>query len=334
VLAGGVSVACLGYLGLAARPPFELQLAWAAAVGIGTAATSLLGKAMLAEAAPERRPQAFALRAVAVNGGASIGPVVGAVLFGWFEVALVVTAGVYAGFLFAVVRKVPGRDPDMDPGPPPGQQLRALFGNRALVGLTVVSIGFWYLYTQLTFTFPLYANDRFGLAGRAGVFFAVEALVTVVLQYPVVAWLTGRLDGWRIVALGCAGLAAAFLLLGASPQVWGLLLFVVTFAVGALLVIPTLDVLASDLSPQRTLAGSLGVVSLGWAVGGLLGNVLGGVGYELAHESGSYLPFWMVNASIGLAVAAVFMVLRRRWPHRSPVAARTAEGETDDHQAR
>ena len=33
--------------------------------------------------------------------------------------------------------------------------------DRALFGLTVVSAGFWFLYTQFTFTFPLYAADRF-----------------------------------------------------------------------------------------------------------------------------------------------------------------------------
>jgi DHA1 family multidrug resistance protein-like MFS transporter len=329
VLSLGVFAVCLGFVGFATVPPFPLQLGCALALGVGTAATSLLGKAMLAEAAGGQRVAAFALRAAAVNVGAAAGPVVGALVFGWFRAALLATAGVYAAFWYTVVRTAPSQGGGTGENPKLLGQLRTLFGNRLLVSLTLTSTGFWYLYTQLTFTFPLYADDRFALAGRVGVLFTVEALIAVVLQYPAITWLGRHGDGWRMLALGCALLAVAFLILATVPAAWALLLFIVVFALGSLLIVPTLDLLAADLSGTTTLAGALGVVSIGWAGGGLLGSVLGGVGYQTAKDTGHFGLFWLSAAAVAAVTGVAFLLLNRCF-----LATRRAEPATgaDPHR--
>jgi len=319
ILSLGIVVACLGFVGFALRPAFDAEMLCAFAVGLGTAATSVLGKALLVQMAGERRMSALAIRAAAVNGGAAVGPVFGALLFNMFPTALLATAAVYVAFWLILVRRMPGRSarPQLEQ-PAKQSTMECLFANGALVGLALVSIGYWFMYTQLTFTFPLYAHDRFALSGHVSFLFTLEAVIAVFVQYPAIKWLSCHVGPWVILMIGCGILAAAFLALATIPYAWALIVFIVLFALGALLMGPTLDVLATSLSPDSKTAGSLGVASLGWAVGGLLGNLAGGAGYEAASLAGRFNTFWFFVAVVGAATSAAFGLLRRRYV-RSPI---------------
>jgi MFS transporter, DHA1 family, multidrug resistance protein len=323
MLSAGIFVACLGCLGFSVHPSFYLQICSALTLGVGAAAVSVLGKAMLADAAGEKKASAFALRAAAVNGGGAVGPVLGALVFGWFQEMLLITGAVYAIFWLLLVRPMPR--PETKTGHPGsiGGQVRALLGIRRLLILSGVSIGFWYLYTQLTLTFALYANDRFRLGGKVGLFFAAEAVIAVLLQYPVISWLQHRVENWRILGVGCLILTAAFLFLGSVPTVWALLLFIVAFAFGSLLIVPTLDVIAVELSPPTMVAGALGTASLGWAIGGLLGDIGGGALYGIARQSGHFELFWDFNSVVAIVTAVAFFALAGRRVHRLPAPGLT-----------
>lgn len=327
VLTAGIAVACVGFVLMALGPSYWAQLVAAFALGLGTAATSVLGKALLIQAAGPHRMSALAVRAASVNAGAALGPVIGAALFGVFGLALGVTAVVYAVFWFVLVRPLPvggaGGGPSAESAASAGRVphagadgvLRGLFGNGALVGLALASVGYWLLYTQLTFTFPLYANDRFGLSNRVGLFFTLEAVIAIVAQYPIIRWLNAHTDAWRILSLGCLVLCAAFAVLAAVPHEGALVVFIVLFAFGALMMGPTLDLLATRLTGDGpSVAGALGVASLGWATGGLLGNLVGGVGYSAARHARDWSVFWYVAAAIGAGSALTFAVMRRAHP--------------------
>lgn len=321
VLGVGVLLASLGYLGFASRPAFALQLVCAGTLGLGRAAISLVGKALLTVEAGDRRASALALRSVAVNAGAAIGPIIGGLLLGRFTVALWAAVAVHAIFWLALVRGLAGSGGGAPPGgerPGLGRQLRALLGNRPLLGLTCASIGFWYLFTQLNFTFPLYADDRFGLGGRVGLLFAVNAILSVALQYGAITWLNRRGDGWRNLGLGSVAVAVAFLMLGIVPTAWSLLLFVVVFTLGELVIVPGLDIVTSEVARAAELGGSFGFASLGWAAGGLLGSSIGGYGYQAAKDGGHFGLFWTANFAIGVVAVLAFGLMRRRFTARVP----------------
>src|SRR5206468_5583430 len=137
----------------------------------------------------------------------------------------------------ALIRIVSGRQPRPSHRPGLREELRMLLANRALLSLTGASVGFWYLYTQLTFTFPLYADDRFHLGGRVGLLFALNAVLAVLLQYGAITWLTSRFDGWTTLTAGCAIAGVAFLPLWLASSVWVLVLFVILFSLGEIVVV-------------------------------------------------------------------------------------------------
>jgi MFS transporter, DHA1 family, multidrug resistance protein len=308
----GILLASLGYLGFALAPPFALQVVCAFTLGLGRATISLVGKVLLTQEAGSQRASALTLRSIAVNAGASVGPIIGGLLFGRFGVVLVCVVVVHAVFWVALIRTIPRHAPAPQDRPRLRAQFAALFGNRALLALAIVSVAFWYLYTQITFTFPLYADDRFDLGGRVGLLFAVNAVIAVVLQYWVIAWFGRHGDEWRTLAVGSVLVGAAFLLLPVIPSAWSLVVFIVVFSLGEIIIVPTLDIQTANLAAESALGGSFGLASLGWAVGGVLGSLLGGAGYEAASRADAMAWFWLASGVVGILSAVAFLVLRQR----------------------
>jgi DHA1 family multidrug resistance protein-like MFS transporter len=300
----GLGAVCVGYVGFALHPAFWLQLPCAALVGAGTGAVSNVGKARLLELGGESRVVTLTLRSAAINIGSGAGQRADAFLLGRFELALLVGIAINMLFWLGLVRGMPAHLPAAEVSVPLGTMLRLLLGQRALLGLTAASAGFWYLYVQFSFTLPLYSRDRFGWPNAVGIMFAIYSVVAVALQYSSVMWLSRRLDRWSVLALGMAVMAIAFAALAAVGAAWVLLLFAAVFSLGELLVVPLLDIAASELSPPGVVAGSLGLVSIGWAAGGALGNVLGGIAYQWAVASGSYPVLWWLQAGVALVTAA------------------------------
>jgi DHA1 family multidrug resistance protein-like MFS transporter len=318
MVVAGLVARSLGFAGFAVGGSLPLLLAWAALSGAGGAAFTPSAKALVALAAHPRRLEAFALRSVAVNVGAAVGPLVGGLFFGHFRLVFFAAVAIYTLFLTALLHRVPTENAGA-PGTEPVTRgpVLAPIHDSALLGLTAASVGFWFLYTQFTFTVPLYAADRFGITGLIGVLFALNAILVLLLQYAAVARAAPRLGSWRTLALGALGIGVGFAALAGIPAAASLLVFTVIFSVGELLVVPTLDNLASLLAPPQALASYLGVASAGWAIGGSIGNLLGGALYTLAHEASAYWILWLGDAALGLATALAFLWLGARHADRA-----------------
>jgi MFS transporter, DHA1 family, multidrug resistance protein len=330
VLTGGIVLVCIGYVGFASVQLLAAEIVCASALGLGNGIITVVGKAVLAAEAGEQRVSAFALRSVAVNLGAAAGPMAGGLLLGRFTAALYAAAVMHVLFWVVLIRPMPSRRNGEKARPPLLGQLRELFGNRGLIALASASVGFWYLYTQFTFTFPLYADDRFDMKGKVGLLFAMNAVLGVALQYLLVTRLSRRKDGWSILGTGLVFVAIAFLVLGLLPTVWGLVIFVVIFSLGELLVVPMLDVLAADIALSPTaLAGSLGFASLGWMVGGLAGNLGGGALYQAAQHADHFGYFWTFNGLVGVLTALAFFLIRRRLRKPRTYAEKTTTGDAE-----
>jgi DHA1 family multidrug resistance protein-like MFS transporter len=302
----------LGCAAFAVGTGLPLLAAAAALVGIGGAASRPTVKALLVDVAGGSRVEAFALRGAAANAGAVVGPLVGGLFFRQFRALFLVVLALYLVYWAMVMLWVPARSPGGTGAVTPARTLRQLVGDPVLVTFTVVSAGFWFLYTQFTFTFPIYAQERFGLAAIVPVLFSVNAVIVILLQYPVLAHLGARIEPWRLLVAGSLVLGASFILLASVGGIAALVLFTIAFSLGELVVVPLQDSITSDLAPASALSGYLGFVSLSGTLGGLLGGPLAGVGYSLAKAHGAYTWFWLANGAIGVLTAAGYLYARSR----------------------
>ncbi len=88
---------------------------------------------------------------------------------------------------------------------------------------------------------------------------------------------------------------------------------------------PTMNAVAAGYAPDGSIASYFGVQGLAFAVGGVVGNTVGGLLYTVAAGSGvvARLP-WFAFLAWGVLLAAVF------WRPSSLGPARTRVGERAD----
>ena len=75
---------------------------------------------------------------------------------------------------------------------------------------------------------------------------------------------------------------------------------------------PSIDNLTSSLAPNSGLLGTyLGFVSLGWALGGVVGNFCGSRLYQLVKGAGTYWMLWLVYATVAVAASLLFKSFKK-----------------------
>jgi DHA1 family multidrug resistance protein-like MFS transporter len=116
-----------------------------------------------------------------------------------------------------------------------------------------------------------------------------------------------------MLVIGSLSLLGGFIALASLQSVPAMILFTLLFSVGEMLIVPTLDTLASKLASEITTGSYFGFVSLGWALGGLLGNLGGGLLYAWLRSGGTYQAFWLANAILAAATCFAFILLDRRY---------------------
>lgn len=308
VILAGLGARIAGYSVMAVSTRYLMFVAAAALIGIGGALFTPASKAIIAIRAvgPAGRRDAFALRSLALNTGAAIGPLLGALLFPVFRLALLLAAATYVGLLL-VYLPLHFDEPLASIRPSIRTLTLSPFRDRRLVRLTICTVGFWALYTQFTLSVPLYVRETLHAGGAVALLFTVNAIVVIALQVVVLKWASRTLSEQGTLSVGAAVVGVAFCLLALPPSLPVFVLFTLVFSVGELLVVPTVDSLTSSLASGGATASYLGFVALGWGAGSLLGNLGGGSAFQLAERAGKATLLWIVCAAVGFATAVAFM---------------------------
>jgi MFS family permease len=306
-----------------------------AAAGLGNAAFYPAHTTLLVGLVPGAELTAvFGLGRVGHNLGMAAGGVAGGliavssspgtftILFGLNAASFLAFAAVAAG-LPRVAAAPPAAD-ERRPG------YREVLRDRpfvALIALNVVLVAG--VMAQVETTLPAFAH-RLGLDERAiGGLFAVNMLLIVVFQLPVLRLVEGRRRA-RVVALGAVAYAigaAGALAVGLSWRSGaagaGLVAVMVVYTVGELLHAPTQSALAADLAPAPLRGRYMSLVTCSYALGFTLGPALGGI---LLGRSPALL--WGVAAILAVAAAAGFVALDQIVPAEARlVPARTPRPE-------
>jgi DHA1 family multidrug resistance protein-like MFS transporter len=318
VIATGMLVRAVGFLGFGVADSLPVILASAIVAALGGALFEATGKAALAALAPPAdRPRLFSLSALAGGLGTTVGPLLGVWLlrfsFQWVGIA----AGGF--FLVAAILSAALLPPLAAPGgspPPLRRTLARVARDRRFILFTALLTGYWLLFNQIYISVPLRAVQVTGSAGVVGVLYAINAAAGLLLQYPLVRWATRLAAPPTVLAGGVllmAGGLGLFAFVVSPPAALPLMcLGIVVFAAGRALVEPTKDVVTSELAPPESLAAYFGVSFLALAVGGSIGNYAGGWLYDVATALTLPALPWVVFFVLGAAVA---MLLRAATPH-------------------
>ena len=287
--------------------------------GLGSGAFWPAQSALLAGLTPaEKRAPAYALQRLAMNAGVALGGVVAgfiaSVAHPWsFTVLFLVDCGTFVAYMLVLVR-IPA--PELHAERLAGSW-RAVARHRVFAAFTVLNATFMAAAIALVVELlPAFAKNVTHVNEReVGIIFALDSVVVVLFQLPVVKLAEGRsrmrglaLMGalWAVslMAVWAAGTwaraTAAFAILAAAT---------VVFALGECLHGVIHAPLSVDLAPSQLVGRYVAAASLSWQVGWIVGPA--GGGFVLQHAP---LLLWPAAAGLNLLCSAWALALEPRLP--------------------
>lgn len=325
VLLSACAVALAGYLSLAVAH----GLAWAAAAIVlaaaGNGGRTVSMKTFATAVWRGRGVRVLTLRSLVVNVAAAIGPLLGVLLLHHFALALVTAGLVNVPLTLLAVRL--RRDMRPASGAAAASWRAAFTGLGAVVRHPLLrravagSTGFWLLYSQLSLTVPLYVQREYHSGALLSAMFVVNAVLAAVVQ---ATMLKGQRMQDNIVpmltigllATGCSFLPLVLYLHGAQ-----VIAYVVLFTLGEAITVPLLDAVAGLAAGWSDAAGSaFGLMAMGWAIGGLIGNDLGGLAFSVAVGHHRLYLLWLSFFLVGCGSAALMVQARGHSRQREEMA--------------
>ena len=179
------------------------------------------------------------------------------------------------------------------------------------------------VYRRLRDEAPVYFSERYG-------FYALSRFEDVVQAHRDwqgfssahgVDLSTLTKDPNLIRSLGMLIMTCAFVSMILASGIIALVVFTLLFSLSELLVAPCLDAAADSLAGPRRRATYLGFVSVGWAVGAVVGNSIGVQTFSSGSPSWHHSVSWFSFTLTAAAGALAFGAMRRGYRRRQPSAA-------------
>ena len=237
------------------------------------------------------------------NVARTVGPLMGAFLIRFdFELVGIASAGFFMVAFFVTLLFLPSIA--VSSGPQTARAgLGLAFHDASFVSFTILMMGFWFMWVQLSIAMPLEMKHLTGSDSSVGVMFMVSAILSIVLQVPALR-LAGRfLAPTPTIVAGTVSMALGMGLIAVSQSLavfYGALFF---FSLGAVLATPSAETVTAQMADRRARGAYFGVSSLAMAVGGGLGHILGGTLVDVAAARQMPALPWTVFASVGLVTA-------------------------------
>ncbi len=266
----------------------------ATAAGLVAGLYTPASHAMVADlTAGEDRERAYGLLKVANNLGFGLGFVTGGVLYSIANVAVFIvdgaTSGIVAIALFLLLPRTVSSGPAQAFRAELAQWSRTV-GEPRLVHLAVLNVIFAIAYAQMQSTVPVFATESLGLSSeQLGTLFVLNPLVIVLLQLPIVSWVS-RWRRTRGLLLSTGFWAASFvaiILAHGVPKIVGIAMvgaFLVLRTLGEILHSPLATAIASDLGSAAERGSQLSVVEIAKRLGFGIGPLIGGAFFDAGME--------------------------------------------------
>ncbi|GES32421.1 MFS transporter [Streptomyces angustmyceticus] len=211
VIIAGCALRTVGFGLFALGDGLAVLVAASVLSGLAGALFNPAVRAYLAQAAGDRKAEAFALFNVFATTGALVGPLLGSVLLLVdFRAAALTAAALFALLTVAQALVLP----PCTVAPAENSVLgdwREVLGNRVFLAFALAMVGMFTLQNQLYLLLPDGARRATGWDGAAGLVFLVGTVANLALQLRITRALKGRGDRARWICAGLALMGLAFL---------------------------------------------------------------------------------------------------------------------------
>ncbi|MBI5877724.1 MAG: MFS transporter [Chloroflexi bacterium] len=325
-LAIGLLVRAIGFASFAYATDLPSLTVAALIAAFGGAFFESSGNAALATLTPiEHRPASFSLYGISSRLGSAVGPALGIWLLqiNFATLSLVAASFYIVGVVLLWIGMPNIHAPKRADGGPERpsftQTLKTALRDRRFVTVIALNTGYWFLFVQFTISLPLYVYNRFGSLEAISLYYIINSVPAILAQYFLLQYLNRRWSRPMILLV-----AMVFISLGIGTiGVWTLPLLVVVsatvYALGDLLYQPTQYTITSELARSDALAAYFGLAAYALAVGGGVGNVLGGWLFDQAVAASRPDLVWYLYGGVGIVIAAGLAI----WARGQQPTART-----------
>jgi DHA1 family multidrug resistance protein-like MFS transporter len=242
---------------------------------------------------PERSKEAFSMMNVVENAGTVMGPLAG-LFFNEedFFLLCLISGSLFwiIGFIVLFLPSPPllKRDSSWI------EESLKIIRHRNFILLVWILMPFHFIYQQLYLTFPIISEK---LTGSSSWIFSFVTVNIILLQMPVLHWFRDR-SMKAVFVLPYIFIGLSFMILGFSEQIFSVVIALISIAFGSMVLLPFFQDYVAYIAPKESLAAYFGFSNMAMAVGGSLGNLLGGVLYDLFIEISKPQWFWLLLSII------------------------------------
>lgn len=306
-LVAGLFLRGAGLIGFAFCTDWLSLSAMAFLIGLGTALYESAVSGVFG-----RQPAALAARVFLVNNQIlNLGVVVGPLIGGLAVAADMRMLFIGGGILFMVLAVWTGtlREVDQIHGERTAisTSLSRVLRNRVFLMFFLVSLPWWFLYTQLFVAFPIHISRLAGEGAVASIYL-VNGAAGFLAMIPAML-LFERIGAHRLIRFGYFAAVVLFAVVPLSATLWWFLVCVALYTLIESILIPAMETMIAALADDGSQATFFGIAALAWAIGGTAANY---VGSWLILET-TPATTWMTFAGVallGLLLAAAFARLR------------------------
>jgi dipeptide/tripeptide permease len=202
-----------------------------------------------------------------------------------------------------------------------------LFGDIKFVTFILIFAGFDLMFWQLYISIPKYIVTHISETAPMELIVAINPLMIIIFQLPV-AKVVLKLRSTTTMAMGMGISAAAMVMMGLLPTLWGACLSIMLFALGEMTFAPRFLDYVSSLAPKGKVGLYLGFAYVRAFIANMIGGPLGG--FLLARyvpDTGEREPWKMffVFAAIGFAALVSLFFYNRHYGDQEDIGPPAAE---------
>lgn len=331
LLIAGLLLRAVGFGMMAWAINFPILLASAIFAALGGALFEAPSRsAVVLLSLPEERSRYFTIQSTISSVGTAAGPLLGTLLMTQynFELVAITAASLYIVSGIAIYLWLPITG---NVAPQPDQKifggLQAAFQDRIFMTFTILGGGLWFLWVQFSVAVPLQATATTGTAEAVSWLYTINAVLSISLQYVLVRLLSRWINAVQLLGLGMILMASGLGAIAFAHNTLQLLACVVIYVLGSLLAMPSQQTASAELAKPAALGAYFGVGALSLALGGGIGNLVGGYLYDLGIERNlpqlPWLTFWVVGVITGVGL----LILQRYRARADQAAEKSTEAE-------
>jgi len=248
---------------------------------------------------PEERQRVYALMGVIGGIGVTIGTQLGALLIRFdFRLVCLAAASAYIVILFVVWIFLPPLRVASGAAAGSLSGLGIALRDRTFVRFMLLMSGYWFAWTQFSLTITLAATEIAGTTAAVSWIYLVNTVVAVGLGFVLPAWLGRWLPPIQLTIGGMAVLAIGLAMVGFASTTAMVLVAAAVFSLGAIISRPGQETVTANLADPAFRGTYFGVAFLSMAIGGGLGNLVGGVAYDYGIRHDLQTVTWLMFGGV------------------------------------